>query len=130
ATAGPRSSTWPSGPRRTTGRSRSPRTSPRPTYVRNTSGASPVPATGANPRPRPGPEDPGQRPRYWLVSMPTAQKDRFGVTEIDSDADRAADHIGSARVRQDLDQSRKVTLNMGGHVVGRLRTLLERGHVV
>jgi hypothetical protein len=28
--------------------------------------------------------------------MPTAQKDQFGVTEIDSDADRAADHIGAS----------------------------------
>jgi hypothetical protein len=42
----------------------------------------------------------------------------------------AAQSGGSARVSQDLDQSRKVTLSLAGHVAGRLRTLLERGHVV
>ena len=43
---------------------------------------------------------------------------------------KVAPNGGSARVSQDLDQSRKVTLSLAGHVAGRLRTLLERGHVV
>jgi hypothetical protein len=33
-------------------------------------------------------------------------------------------------VSQDLDQSWKVTLSVGAHVADRLRTLLERVHVV